>query len=99
MAALVIAARLFWDHGMVVRIVDALLRRVGVTALVAALALAAIVDTPWVPLERITVEDEVMTGYVLDSQPGFHKVLTERDHELLIVNDDDVTHREELVHD
>ena len=95
-AVLVILARLFWHHGPVHRATEIAVRRIGLTALLAALVLAALVRTPWVPLERIETGDDVVLGYVVDSEPGFHKVLTEDERELLIVSDAEVDHREEL---
>ena len=95
-AVLVILARLFWHHGPVHRVVEVAVRRIGLTALLAALVLAALVRTPWVPLERIETGDDVVLGYVVDSEPGFHKVLTEDERELLILSDAEVDHREEL---
>jgi hypothetical protein len=69
---------------------------VGPTPLLAALVLAVLVRTPWVPLERIETGDGVVLGYVVDSEPGFHKVLTEEERELLILSDAEVDRREEL---
>jgi hypothetical protein len=95
-AVLVVLARLFWRHGPVHRVTEIAVRRIGLTALLAALVLAVLVRTPWVPLERIETGDGVVLGYVVDSEPGFHKVLTEEERELLILSDAEVDRREEL---
>jgi hypothetical protein len=83
-------------HGPVHRVTEIAVRRIGLTALLAALVLAVLVRTPWVPLERIETGDGVVLGYVVDSEPGFHKVLTEEERELLILSDAEVDRREEL---
>ena len=94
-AVILILARLFWHHGPVHRIVRFASRRIGAIAVLAALLLAAVVRTPWVPLEHIEIGDERVTGYVMSSEPGFLKILPADDRELLIVADTAVTHREE----
>ncbi len=65
---------------------------VGVLFGVALLLLASTVDTPWVERERIETDSGTMYGYVLESDPGFLKVLTE-DREVLIIPDSEVTSR------
>lgn len=95
-AVALVLVRLFWHHGPVYRAVTFIARRIGAIALLAALLLAAVVRTPWVPLERIELADETVTGYVMASDPGFLKILTADERELLIVADTDVEHREEI---
>lgn len=94
-AASIVFVRLVRHRGRVHAIVFFLLRRVGVMALLGALVLAAVVQTPWVPLERIETEDGPLTGYVMASDPGFLKVLTEHERELLILVESTVVSREE----
>lgn len=61
----------------------------------AALVVAAVVSTPWVPKERINGKDEV---YVMETSPGFLKVLKAQDREFAILRTEDVLKREELMH-
>lgn len=58
-----------------------------------ALAVAAIVSTPWVPEERINDAREV---YVFETSPGFLKVLDAKDRRFTILRTEDVQKREEL---
>lgn len=95
-AVLFVVARRFLHHGRVHDIMQFALTRVGPTALLGALVLAAIVRIPWVPLERIETDDATLTGYVMASDPGFLKVLTEDERELLIIVEGAVSSREEL---
>ncbi|MFK4066907.1 hypothetical protein [Streptomyces sp. NPDC029674] len=58
---------------------------------------AATITTPWVPLERIELGGaKGLRGYVMQAEPGFLKVLTEKEREFLILTDDDVRSREEI---
>ena len=59
---------------------------------VALLAVASTVDTPWVEREQIVLQEETIYGYVLDSYPGFLKIMTD-DREILITPDSDVVSR------
>ncbi|GAB3300418.1 hypothetical protein [Parasphingorhabdus pacifica] len=69
----------------------------GVLIVAAMLTAAATTDIPWVPLERIGLHDgNELRGYVMQAEPGFLKVLTERDREFLIVPDTAVTSRQEI---
>ncbi len=72
---------------------EALTARVGWIAAVAALLIAALVQTPWVPREHIETTDGTINGYVLSVDPGFLNVLTE-DHEFVIILSGDVLSRE-----
>lgn len=58
-----------------------------------ALAVAAIVSTPWVPKERINGAEDV---YVFETSPGFLKVLKAQDREFTILRTEDVRKRVEL---
>lgn len=69
-----------------------LLRRVGALTVAGFLALAIVVDTPWMPRERIAVGDEVIQGYVLTAEAGFIRVLTD-ERDVAIVNSSEVTSR------
>jgi hypothetical protein len=58
-----------------------------------ALAVAAIVSTPWVPKEKINDAEEV---YVFETSPGYLKVLKAQDREFAILRTEDVKKRVEL---
>lgn len=62
----------------------------------AALVVAAVVATPWVPLERIETSDGTGEYYVMETSPGFLKVLGAQDHEFGILRAEDVRSRTEL---
>jgi hypothetical protein len=68
-------------------------------AVLAMLISAAVVRTPWMPLERVVVAGHAqpLRGYVLEAEPGFLKFLTEEEREFLIIRDADVESREEIV--
>jgi len=70
-----------------------LLHWFAVMSTVTALAMAAIVSTPWVPRERINDAEDV---YVFETSPGFLKVLKAQDREFAILRTEDVRKREEL---
>ncbi|WP_182353768.1 hypothetical protein [Flaviflexus huanghaiensis] len=74
------------------RSVSTALARAGLTAGLAALLIAAFVQTPWVPKEEIETTDGTVTGYVLSVDAGYLNVLTE-DHEFVILLSDDVLSR------
>lgn len=59
----------------------------------AALVVAAVVSTPWVPKEKINDGEEV---YVFDTSPGFLKVLKAQDREFAILRTEDVRKRVEI---
>lgn len=65
---------------------------VGWVAGMAVLLVAAFVQTPWVPHERIATTDGILTGYVLQVEPGYLNVLTDA-HEFVILTDADVRSR------
>lgn len=80
---------------MVVAIRNArwLLRWFALMSTATALAVAAIVSTPWVPKERINDTEDV---YVFETSPGFLKVLKAQDRKFTILRTEDVRKREEL---
>ena len=73
-----------------------LLRRSGVSVMVTALVVAAVVATPWVPLERVETAGGTHDYYVVDTSPGFLKVLGAEDREFEILRTDEVESRTEL---
>ncbi len=54
--------------------------------------IAATIDTPWVAEEYIETTDGIINGYVLETEPGFVKIMSEQ-REILIVPDEDVISR------
>ncbi len=74
-------------------VVSIVMARVGWVAGVAVLLIAALVGTPWVPREEITMADgKVVDGYVLSVDSGYLNVLTP-DHEFVILLSRDVVAR------
>jgi lysylphosphatidylglycerol synthetase-like protein (DUF2156 family) len=73
-----------------------LLRRSGVAVVGVALVVAAVVATPWVPLERLETSSGTADFYVLDTSPGFVKVLSAHEREFKILLERDVLSRTEL---
>ncbi|MBD8506121.1 hypothetical protein HT102_06460 [Hoyosella sp. G463] len=82
-------------HGRLHQAGTLLLRRAWLITGLLVLVLAALVRTPWVPLEHITLTDRTEDGYVMETSPGFLKILTAEDREFLIIPTDEVTAREE----
>lgn len=78
------------------RVAGWIVARTGAVVVLAILIMAATVRTPWVPLERIETDEGTVYGYVLDTSPGFLKVLDEEHHRLEILVSTDVTSRVEL---
>jgi hypothetical protein len=72
------------------------LRRSGVLAVAGALVVAAAVATPWVPLERVETTSGTHDYYVVETSPGFLKVLGAEHREFTILRDDEVVSRTEL---
>ncbi|MEJ2853633.1 MULTISPECIES: hypothetical protein [unclassified Saccharothrix] len=72
------------------------LRRIGWIVGAVALVVAAVVGTPWVPGERIETNDGTIEAYVVETSPGFLKVLVAEDREFRILRDEDVRSRVEL---
>lgn len=72
-------------------------RHLSALAVLALLLGAATLRTPWVPMERIELHDgQKVTGYVMATDPGFLKLLTEHDRKLIILRDEDVISRDEV---
>lgn len=93
-AVLVTGVRVAWRRGRGSQLIHQLLRRVGTLSVCALLVLAVAVQTPWMSHERVSTTDGPVTGYIVDDEPGFVKVLTEnRD---IIIDTADVTGRELL---
>ncbi|MGV8846692.1 hypothetical protein [Tessaracoccus sp.] len=58
----------------------------------AVLVLAAFLQTPWVPHEKIETTESTISGYVMSVDPGYLNVLTD-DHAFLILPSGDVISR------
>lgn len=78
------------------RVARWLIARVGLVTVGVLLVGAAVMHTPWVSLERIETAHGTLYGYVLDTPPGYLKVLTAGERELVILETATVTGREEL---
>lgn len=72
------------------------LRRFGYVVGGLALVVAAVVATPWVPLERIETRSGTVEAYVVETSPGFLKVLGAQEREFRILRAEDVRSRVEL---
>ena len=72
---------------------SAVMSRVGMLAGIAVLMVAALIQTPWVPLERIETADGTLMAYVLSVDSGYLNVLTQ-DHEFKILISADVLSRD-----
>ncbi|WP_141923051.1 hypothetical protein [Haloactinospora alba] len=93
-AAVVVGARLTWRTGRSHNVVLAVFRSFTLSSVIAVLALAVLVQTPWMGLERIDTKSRgVIVGYVFDTEPGFIKVLTEEEREFTILTTTDVVSR------
>ncbi|MFJ6674422.1 hypothetical protein ACIQMJ_25240 [Actinosynnema sp. NPDC091369] len=75
---------------------DFVLRRFGYVVGAVALVLAAVVGAPWVPLERIEVAGDTVEVYVMETSPGFLKVLGAQERGFRILRAEDVRSRVEL---
>ncbi len=93
-----VVARYVWRRGIAHQVVQAVLHSVALIAVLGFLVLAGLVNTPWMPLERIETRSGELTGYVLVAEPGFVKVLTDDQRRFLILRDDEVISREEIAH-
>ncbi len=76
--------------------VDFVLRRFGHVVGAVALGVAAVVATPWVPLERIETGGGAIEAYVMETSPGFLKVLGTQERGFRILRAEDVRSRVEL---
>lgn len=74
------------------RSVSTALGRAGLMTGLAALLVAAFVQTPWVPEEQIETTDDTITGYVLSVDSGYLNVLTDG-HEFVILLSNEVLSR------
>ncbi|MEV0678106.1 hypothetical protein AB0I60_16485 [Actinosynnema sp. NPDC050436] len=72
------------------------LQRIRGIVVVTGLVVAAVVATPWVPLERIETTTGTFEAYVAETSPGFLKVLVAHGREFRILRDDEVISRIEL---
>jgi hypothetical protein len=88
-----VAVRLVWRRGSARKGVVLALRSARIMAAVAALLLAAVVTTPWTPLEHIRTKSGAMDGYVMKVESGYLRVLTNHGRELKIVPRDEVISR------
>lgn len=94
LTGVLLAMRLSWRSGRRHTFIRTLLRGSGIFSLAAALILCVVVDTPWMVHERITTENEVVDGYVLETPSGFLRVLTDQPREVRILISGDVESRE-----
>lgn len=91
-AAIVVTGRM--AHGSRLRrVLISTLGRVSWVAGVSALVVAAVVPTPWVPLEKIDTTHGTVTGHVLSIDSGYLNVLTD-EQEFVIILSSDVRSRE-----
>ena len=90
---LVVAMRLFWRHGVLRRFTEFVFRRATLIAGIGLLAIAGLVETPWVPLEDVVTKTGTVHGYVLKAEPGFLTVLTEPDRQVRVLTTADVLDR------
>ncbi|MBB5911953.1 hypothetical protein BJY24_000820 [Nocardia transvalensis] len=73
-----------------------ILHRTGAVMILATLLVAAAVRVPWMPLEHIDTRTGAVSGYVLETAPGFVKILREEDRDIMIVNTGDIVSRHEI---
>ncbi|ATE58009.1 hypothetical protein CNX65_05845 [Actinosynnema pretiosum] len=95
LSALVLLVERARMRGLVQEAVTFLMRRTGVVLVGVALAVAAFVATPWVPLEEMELVDGELRGYVMETGHGFVKVLDEH-HGFRILRTDEIRSRVEL---
>lgn len=74
------------------RVVMKVMVRAGAVTAGAVLVAAAVVQTPWVPLEHIETTDGEVAGYVLSVDSGYLNVLTE-DQDFVVLMTSDVVAR------
>lgn len=89
---ILIAASLIWRKGIGREILSKVGKHMGFLLAATLLYLAVSVNTPWMSKERIETDVATYYAYVLESDPGFLKVLTD-DREVLIFPDSDVKSR------
>lgn len=62
-------------------------------AAVGVLLVAAFIQTPWVPLERIETTNGVIAGYVLSVDSGYLNVLTDKQQFVILISGDVLSRR------
>ncbi len=85
-----ITAFVFLVHkGEALELLDGLSRRTGTLLVISFLILSIVVTTPWNPREEIGLKDgSVLEGHVIDTAPGFVKVLdSDRKVRVLLTGD------------
>ncbi|WP_019203089.1 hypothetical protein [Tsukamurella sp. 1534] len=90
---LLVGMRVFWKHGGLHRFTEFVFRRAAALAGIGLLVLAAVVTTPWVPLEDVVTRAGTVHGYVLKADPGFLTVLTEPGRTVTVLTTADVLER------
>lgn len=93
LGAVLTLMRIFWKHGYRRQSIVGLLRATGVLAIIAALAMSTLIDTPWMLHEQIETDQETLDGYVIETPSGFLKVLVDDPREVRILNSSDVVSR------
>lgn len=87
-----VVLRLAVHHGIAHDVSVTLTRRIGVVGVIGVLVMATVVSTPWMEHERFTTADGTMTGYVLNVESGYVRVLTE-DRDVVILDSDEIRKR------
>lgn len=90
--ALFIVLRLAVHHGIAHDLAVTLTRRIGLVGLIGVLVMATVVSTPWMEHEEFMTSEGTMTGYVLNVESGYVRVLTE-DRDVVILDSDDIRER------
>lgn len=88
-----ILIRHYWLSGRANRIWVALAHGTGRLAVAAAFVLAVGVDAPWVAREHVVTDSQTIDGYVLQTQPGFLKILTAKQRNFMIIESGSVKSR------
>lgn len=91
--AMLVGLRMAWRRSAADRALQELLKRAGLLATIGALALAAIISTPWEARERIETTNGTIEGYVLETPSGYLKVLTADDRQLIILTGSEIVSR------
>lgn len=96
-AAVLLAALLILERarrqGWLQLSITFVLNRFDALVVAVALAVAALVSTPWVPLERVDTKEGAADYYVVATNPGYLKVLTADKHEFAILLSSNVLSR------
>ncbi len=91
---LVFVAR-YEKRGTIHNVVSAVARKTGTMVIMVICVLAVFVTTPWNVREEIVTKQGTIYGHVLETSPGFVKVLTD-DREVKILLTGDVVSRETM---